>query len=122
MQKGLSGKKDYIFTFLDNLVVPYDNNASERAVRPATTKHKVAVLFRTFLGAEAYAVVIITTIADRTPTMGYAHIKSPNRKHIYVVFPTGRIGTSGTASIARIASRHRTRSAPEQKISPPAAA
>ena len=27
MQKGLSGKKDYIFTFLDNPDVPYDNNA-----------------------------------------------------------------------------------------------
>lgn len=40
MQKGLSGKKDYIFTFLDNPDVPYDNNASERAVRPAKTKQK----------------------------------------------------------------------------------
>lgn len=57
MQKGLSGKKDYIFTFLDNPDVPYDNNASERAVRPAKTKQKVAGLFRTFLGAEAYAVI-----------------------------------------------------------------
>lgn len=28
MQKGLSGKKDYIFTFLDNPDAPYDNNAS----------------------------------------------------------------------------------------------
>ena len=27
MQKGLSGKKDYISTFLDNPDVPYDNNA-----------------------------------------------------------------------------------------------
>ena len=57
MRKGLSGKKEYIFTFLDNPDVPYDNNASERAVRPAKTKQKVAGLFRTFLGAEAYAVI-----------------------------------------------------------------
>lgn len=57
MKKGLSSKKDYIFTFLDNPDVPYDNNASERAVRPAKTKQKVAGLFRTFLGAEAYAVI-----------------------------------------------------------------
>ncbi|OYP35574.1 hypothetical protein CIK90_11505 [Prevotella sp. P5-126] len=57
MQKGLSGKNDYIFTFLDNPDVSYDNNASERAVRPAKTKQKVAGLFRTFLGAEAYAVI-----------------------------------------------------------------
>ena len=41
-QKGLSGKKDYIFAFLDNPDVPYDNNARERAVRPAKTKQQVA--------------------------------------------------------------------------------
>ena len=57
MRNGLASKKDYIFTFLDNPDVPYDNNASERAVRPAKTKLKVAGLFRTFLGAEAYAVI-----------------------------------------------------------------
>lgn len=57
MQKGLSGKKDYIFTFLDNPDVPYDKNASERAVRPAKMKQRVAGLFRRFLGAEAYAVI-----------------------------------------------------------------
>lgn len=57
MKNGLANKKDYIFTFLDNPDVPYDNNASERAVRPAKTKQKVAGLFRTFLGADAYAVI-----------------------------------------------------------------
>ena len=57
MRNGLANKKDSIFTFLDNPDVPYDNNASERAVRPAKTKQKVAELFRTFLGAEAYAVM-----------------------------------------------------------------
>lgn len=57
MKNGLASKKDYLFTFLDNPDVPYDNNASERAVRPAKTKLKVAGLFRTFLGAEAYAVI-----------------------------------------------------------------
>lgn len=57
MRNGLASKKDCIFTFLDNPDVPYENNASERAVRPAKTKQKVAGLFRTFLGAEAYAVM-----------------------------------------------------------------
>lgn len=57
MKNGLASKKDYIFTFLDNPYVPYDNNSSEPAVRPANTKQKVAGLFRTFLGAEAYAVI-----------------------------------------------------------------
>ena len=57
MKNNLSGKKDYIFTFLDNPDVPYENNASERAVRPAKTKMKVAGLFRTFAGAEAYSVI-----------------------------------------------------------------
>ncbi len=28
MKNGLSNKKDYIFTFLDNPDVPYDNNLS----------------------------------------------------------------------------------------------
>lgn len=56
MKNGLARKKDYIFTFLDNPYVPYDNEI-ERAVRPAKTKQKVAGLFRTFLGAEAYAVI-----------------------------------------------------------------
>ena len=57
MKNNLSAKKDYIFTFLDNPNVPYENNASERAVRPAKTKMKVAGLFRTFAGAEAYSVI-----------------------------------------------------------------
>ncbi|MEY8687011.1 transposase [Bacteroides sp. AN502(2024)] len=46
-----------IFTFLNNLNVPYDNNVTERAVRPAKTKQKVTGLFRTFLSAEAYAAI-----------------------------------------------------------------
>lgn len=57
MRNGLASKKDYILTFLDNPDVPYENNASERAIRPAKTKQKVAGLFRTFPGAEAYAVL-----------------------------------------------------------------
>lgn len=57
MKNNLSSKKDYIFTFLDNPEIPYDNNASERAVRPAKTKMKVAGLFRTFAGAEAYSIM-----------------------------------------------------------------
>ena len=44
MKNGLSNKKDYIFTVLYNPDVPYDNNSSERAVRPAKTKMKVAGL------------------------------------------------------------------------------
>jgi transposase len=57
MKNGLSNKKDYIFTFLDDPDVPYENNASERAVRPAKTKQKVTGLFRTFTGAEAYSIM-----------------------------------------------------------------
>lgn len=57
MRNGLASKKEYIFAFLDNPDVPYENNSSERAVRLAKTKMKVAGLFRTFLGADAYAVI-----------------------------------------------------------------
>ena len=44
MKNGLSNKKDYIFTFLDNPDVPYDNNSSERVIRQAKTKMKGTVL------------------------------------------------------------------------------
>ena len=68
IKNGLASKKDYLFTFLDNPNVPYDNNASERAIRPTKTKLKVAGLFRTFLGAEAYAIIhsIIDTAKKQT--------------------------------------------------------
>ena len=47
--------KDYLFTFLSNPLVPYDNNASERGVRKIKIKQKVSGCFRTDEGADDFA-------------------------------------------------------------------
>jgi transposase len=55
--KRMMNYKDYIFQFLDNCNVPFDNNGSERAFRNVKLKIKISGLFRTFRGAQEYAVV-----------------------------------------------------------------
>lgn len=54
-KKGILKVKDYLFTFLSNPLVPYDNNASERGVRKIKVKHKVCGCFRTDSGADDFA-------------------------------------------------------------------
>jgi transposase len=59
--------RQYLFRFLYQYDVPPDNNASERAVRTFKVKQKVSGLFRSFDGAQAFAVirsVIDTTIKN----------------------------------------------------------
>lgn len=51
-KKGILKVKDYLFTFLSNPLVPYDNNASERGVRKIKVKQKVSGCFRTDSGAD----------------------------------------------------------------------
>ena len=46
---------DKLWVFLERADVPFDNNASERALRPAVVHRKVIGSFRTQEGAEAYA-------------------------------------------------------------------
>ncbi len=46
-KRGILKVKDYLFTFLSNPSVPYDNNASERGVRKIKIKQKVSGCFRT---------------------------------------------------------------------------
>jgi transposase len=46
---------DKIWHFLDDPRVPFDNNASERALRPAVIHRKVVGGFRSLSGAQAYA-------------------------------------------------------------------
>ncbi|MGN8652776.1 PDDEXK nuclease domain-containing protein [Segatella copri] len=46
---------DYLFTFLSNPSVPYENNASERGVRKIKIKQKVSGCFRTDSGADDFA-------------------------------------------------------------------
>ena len=54
-KKGILKVKDYLFTFLSNPLVPYDNNASERGVRKIKVKQKVSGCFRTDSGGEDFA-------------------------------------------------------------------
>ena len=46
LKNGLTKHKDNIFNFLNNPDIPYDNNASERAIRPLKVKQKVSGSFR----------------------------------------------------------------------------
>ena len=54
-KKGILKVKDYLFTFLTDPHVPYDNNASERGIRKIKIKQKVSGGFRTDGGADDYA-------------------------------------------------------------------
>jgi transposase len=59
---------DKLWTFLEREDVPFDNNASERALRPAVIHRKVIGCFRTEAGAEAYA--LYRTIEDTARKRG----------------------------------------------------
>ena len=54
-KRGILKVKDYLFTFLSDPHVPYDNNASERGVRKIKVKQKVSGCFRTDSGADDFA-------------------------------------------------------------------
>lgn len=54
-KKGVLKVKDFLFTFLSNLHVPFDNNASERGIRKIKVKQKVSGSFRTNGGADDFA-------------------------------------------------------------------
>ena len=54
-KKGILKVEDYLFTFLTDPHVPYDNNASERGVRKIKIKQKVSGCFRTDGGADDFA-------------------------------------------------------------------
>lgn len=54
-KKGVNKVRDYLFTFLSDPHVPYDNNASERGVRKIKIKQKVSGCFRTDSGADDFA-------------------------------------------------------------------
>jgi len=53
--KSLTKFKEYVFKFLFEPDVPYDNNASERAVRVLKVKQKVSGMFKTNPGADTFS-------------------------------------------------------------------
>lgn len=56
-KRGIHKVKDYLFTFLEDFSVPYDNNASERGIRKIKIKQKVSGCFRSDDGADIFAKV-----------------------------------------------------------------
>ncbi len=54
MRDGLIKCRDYLFNFLENPLIPSDNNASERGIRKLKIKMKNACTFRSEWGADAF--------------------------------------------------------------------
>lgn len=70
-KKGLVKCRDYIFNFLENPMIPSDNNASERGIRKLKIKLKNSCTFRSDFGADAFlelhSVVETAKKHDQTP-------------------------------------------------------
>lgn len=70
-KKGLVKCRDYIFNFLENPMIPSDNNGSERGIRKLKIKLKNSCTFRSDFGADAFlelhSVVETAKKHDRTP-------------------------------------------------------
>lgn len=74
-KKGIYKVKDYLFTFLSDFSVPFDNNASERGVRKIKVKQKVSGCFRTDEGADVFAQIhSIVETAKKNGNSKYAAI------------------------------------------------
>jgi len=54
LQKSLIKHSEHLFQFLEHKEVPYDNNASERSIRPLKVKQKVSGMFKSENGADAF--------------------------------------------------------------------
>jgi transposase len=68
LQKRFRKHFDKIWLFLDDPRAPFENNASERALRPAVIHRKVIGAFRSSKGAENYA--LYRTIEDTARKQG----------------------------------------------------
>ena len=62
LRKGLVKVRDYIFNFLEDPLIPSDNNSSERGIRKLKVKQKISGTFRSDAGADAF--FAIHSIAD----------------------------------------------------------
>ena len=62
LRKGLVKVRDYIFNFLEDPLIPSDNNSSERGIRKLKVKQKISGTFRSDVGADAF--FAIHSIAD----------------------------------------------------------
>jgi len=76
LQRSLLKHRDSIFRFLSNPDIPYDNNASERAIRVFKIKHKVSGCFRSDEGADMYTQLL--SIADTSKKNGKSRFQALN--------------------------------------------
>ena len=70
-KKGLVKCRDYIFSFLENPMIPSDNNGSEQGIRKLKIKLKNSCTFRSDFGADAFlelhSIVETAKKHDKTP-------------------------------------------------------
>ena len=66
--------KDYLFTFLQNPDVPYDNNASERGIRKIKVKQKASGCFRTEKRANTF--MNVHSVAETAKKNGKSKYKA----------------------------------------------
>lgn len=66
-RKRLIKNRNYLFNYLYHILVPPDNNGSERAIRNVKIKQKVSGQFRSEAGARSFAIIrsVIDTIIKR---------------------------------------------------------
>ena len=57
LQKSLIKHSEHLFRFLEHVEVPYENNASEREIRPLKVKQKVSGMFKTDEGSDAFCLL-----------------------------------------------------------------
>jgi len=74
LQRSLLKHRDSIFRFLSKPDIPYDNNASERAIRVVKIKQKVSGCFRSGKGADVYTQLL--SIADTAKKNGKSRLQA----------------------------------------------
>jgi transposase len=76
-QKRIIRYRDHVFTFLYDPAVPSHNNDSEKAIRNVKVKQKVSGQFKTFTGAENFAIlrsIIDTAIKNKQDVLGALNV------------------------------------------------
>ena len=70
-QKRMKKYSNYLFSFLVHPSVPYENNSSERAIRNMKVKMKVSGMFKTYEGAQNFAIIrsVIDTCAKNNKSI-----------------------------------------------------